>query len=212
MLDPATFDDPAQLDDVFLLKTAMWSTLLEHRTIYTYNENGMLLVPASDLDVAAKKLYGDSVTLKHQTFVEDYEYNYYFDKDTNTYTVPISSQAAGYTPKVAKIIKNGDIYTLIVGYVEPTTLWDMSEDGSFTESAPSKYLYYDLQKVKGGNFILKSIRNIPLEELPADLEIPDRHTINQTQYIDYNEMGQEYLNEQDASNPYVSGSDESLQK
>ena len=23
MLDPATFDDPAQLDDVFLLKTAM---------------------------------------------------------------------------------------------------------------------------------------------------------------------------------------------
>ena len=196
MLDPATFDDPAQLDDVFLLKTAMWSTLLEHRTIYTYDENGMLLVPASDLDVAAKKLYGDAVTLKHQTFSEEYEYFYLYDEKTNIYSVPVSSQTASYTPKVAKITRDGDIYTLIVGYVEPTTLWTISEDGSFTESVPSKYMYYDLQKVKGGNFILKSVRNIPLEELPSDLETATQQSLNQTQYIDYDEIYQEYLNGQ----------------
>lgn len=196
MLDPATFDDPSKLDEVFLLKTAMWSTLLENRSIYTYDENGMLLVPASDLDVAAKKLYGDAVTLVHQTYVEEYEYYYIYDPDTNTYSVPISSQTAGYTPKVAKIMKNGDIYTLIVGYVEPTTLWNVSEHGASTESVPSKYLYYDLQKVKGGNFIIKSIRNIPLEELPADLKTSSQHTLNQTQYIDYDQVYQQYIDEQ----------------
>lgn len=197
MLDPATFDDPAQLDEVFLLKTAMWSTLLENRTIYTYDDNGMLIVPASDLDVAAKKLYGDAVTLNHQTFSEEYEYFYIFSEKTNTYSVPISGQTPGYTPKVVKISKSGDIYTLIVGYVEPTTLWNMSEDGSFTESVPSKYLYYDLQRIKGGNYIIKSIRSIPKDELPDDLEVASQQSLNQTQYIDYDAIYQEYLNSQE---------------
>ena len=84
MLDPATFDDPNQLDEVFILKTALWSTLLENRSVYSYNENGLLVVPASDLDVAAKKLYGSGVTLKHQTFSEGYEYFYVYDEETNT--------------------------------------------------------------------------------------------------------------------------------
>lgn len=201
MLDPATFDDASQLDEVFVLKTAMWSTLLEHRSIYTYNDDGMLVVPASDLDVAAKKLYGDAVTLEHQTFVEEYEYFYIYDDSTNTYSVPISSQSAGYTPKVEKITKNGDIYTLIVGYVEPTTLWNMSEDGSSTESIPSKYLYYDLQRVKGGNFILKSIRNIPLDELPEDLKTNTPIGINQTQYTDYTQTYLDYYMNNQIGNP-----------
>lgn len=203
MLDPATFDDPAKLDEVFLLKTAMWSTLLENRNIYTYDGNGMLIVPASDLDVAAKKLYGDAVTLKHQTYVEEYEYYYIYNESTNSYSVPVSSQTAGYTPKVAKITKNGDIYTLIVGYVEPTTLWNVSENGASTESVPSKYLYYDLQRVKGGNFIIKSVRNIPLEELPAELANTTRKGLNQTQYIDYDQIYQEYI---DGQRQYVSAS------
>ena len=207
MLDPATFDDPAKLDEVFLLKTAMWSTLLENRNIYTYDGNGMLIVPASDLDVAAKKLYGDAVTLKHQTYVEEYEYYYIYNESTNSYSVPVSSQTAGYTPKVAKITKNGDIYTLIVGYVEPTTLWNVSENGASTESVPSKYLYYDLQRVKGGNFIIKSVRNIPLEELPAELANTTQKGLNQTQYIDYDQIYQEYIDGQRQDVSASSGAD-----
>ena len=192
MLDPATFDEPSQLDDVFLLKTALWSTLLEHRTTYGYDENGLLLVPASDLDVAAKKLYGDAVALQHQTFSEGYEFFYIFNEDTNTYQVPVSGQTAGYTPKVVKISKDGDIYTLIVGYVAPTTLWMMSEDGSSSESVPDKYLYYDLQKLSGKNYIVKSVRTIPLDELPDDLEVASQQSLNQTQYVDYDALYQEY--------------------
>ena len=53
-----------------------------------------------------------------------------------------------------------------------------------------------MQRVKGGNFIIKSIRNIPLEELPDDLEVASQQSLNQTQYIDYNEEYQQYLAEQ----------------
>lgn len=204
MFDPATFEDPSQLEEVFVLKTSLWSTLLENRTKYAYDENGMLLVPASDLDVAAKSLYGGSVTLKHQTFSEGYDFFYLFDEDTNTYSVPIMGQTAGYAPKVVDIKKDGNIYTLIVGYVAPTTLWNISEDGS-TESVPDKYLYYDLEKLDGGNYIIKSVRRIPEDELPEDLEVSDMQSLNQTQYFDYDEIQQEYMEQEMAGDKAAEG-------
>jgi len=195
MLDPATFDDPAQLDEVFVLKTALWSTLLENRTKYTYDEMGMLIVPASDLDVAAKSLYGNAVTLKHQTFAEGYEFSYLYDEETGTYSVPIMGQTAIYVPKVVDINKNGDIYTLIAGYVAPTTLWNVSEGGDY-ESVPDKYLYYDLEKIAYKTYVIKSVRSIPADELPDDLEVSDVQSLNQTQYFDYDALQQEQINQQ----------------
>lgn len=195
MLDPATFENPTQLDKVVLLKTSLWSTLLENRTRYSYDEYGMLLVPASDLDVAAKALYGDGVVLEHQTFSEGYDFYYIYDEETNTYSVPVMGQTAAYVPKVVEIIKNGNTYTLIVGYVAPTTLWNVSEDGS-SESVPSKYLYYDLEKIDRGEYIIKSVRNIPADELPEDLEFSSVQSLNETQYIDYDAIQQEQMNQQ----------------
>ena len=195
MFDPTTFEEPSQLDEVFVLKTALWSTLLENRTKYAYDENGMLLVPASDLDVAAKSLYGDAVALNHQTFSEGYEFFYIYSEETNTYSVPISGQSAAYVPKVVEISREGDVYTLIVGYVAPTTLWNVSEDGS-SESVPDKYLYYDLLKTENGGYIIKSVRRIPEEELPDDLEVSDMQSLNKTQYFDYDSIQQDQINEQ----------------
>lgn len=195
MFDPATFDDPKQLDEEFVLKTALWSALLENKTKYNYDEYGYLLVPASDLDVAAKSLYGDGITLKHKSFAEGYDYAYTYYEDTNTYTVPVMGQSAGYIPKVVEISKEGPIYTLIVGYVAPTTLWSVSEDGS-SESVPDKYLYYDLEKVAGNDYIVRSVRNIPADELPDDLEVSDVSSMNSTQYIDYDAIQQEQMNQQ----------------
>ncbi len=195
MFDPATFEDPSQLDEVFLLKTSLWSALFENRLKYTYDENGMLLVPASDLDVAAKSLYGKSVTLKHQTFAEGYDFFYLYNEETNTYSVPVSGQTASYVPKVVDIKKDGDTYTLIVGYVAPTTLWNVTEEGS-EEAAPDKYLYYELEKIGRNDYIIKAIRSIPEDELPKDLEVSDMQQLNQTQYFDYDEIYQEQLNQQ----------------
>ena len=195
MFDPATFETPSQLDEVFVLKTALWANLLENRTKYAYDVVGRLIVPASDLDVAAKKLYGDQVTLKHQTFAEGYDFFYIYSEETGTYAVPIMGQTASYVPKVIEIDKNGDIYTLIVGYVAPTTLWNVSEDGS-TESVPDKYLYYDLEKIDRANYIIKSVRRIPEDELPEDLEVSDMQSLNATQYFDYDEIQQEYMEQQ----------------
>ena len=104
-------------------------------------------------------------------------------------------QTASYVPKVVDIAKDGNFYTLIVGYVSPTTLWNVSEDGS-SESVPDKYLYYKLEKVDRNEFVIRSVNRIPEDELPEDLEVSDMQSLNQTQYFDYDEIQQEYMEQQ----------------
>jgi len=184
MFDPAAFDSPTQLDEVFVLKTALWKTLLENRTKYTYNDNGMLVVPASDLDVAAKSLYGDVIKLSHQSFSEGYEFFYIYDEEQNAYLVPVQGQTAQYSPKVIKITKNDNLYTLLVGYVPPNDLWNIDTEGNMTEPSPSKYMYYDLQKTDSG-YIIVAVREVPKEELPEDAGTGGQQQLNQTRYDEY---------------------------
>ncbi|MBQ6801585.1 MAG: hypothetical protein IJP05_00790, partial [Oscillospiraceae bacterium] len=110
-------------------------------------------------------------------------------------SVPIMGQTAIYVPKVVDINKNGDIYTLIAGYVAPTTLWNVSEGGDY-EAVPDKYLYYDLEKIAYKTYVIKSVRSIPADELPDDLEVSDVQSLNQTQYFDYDALQQEQINQQ----------------
>ncbi len=182
IFDPAAFDDPSQLDSVFLLKTALWKTLLENRTKYSYNDDGMLVVPASDLNVAAKSLYGDAVKLTHQTFSEGYEYYYIYDESTGTYLVPVMGQTAEYSPEVVRITKTEDTYTLLVGYVTQSTLWNMDTEGNMNETVPSKYMYYDLKKLGRDNYVVTAVREVPEEEVPETENSGTQQQLNETRY------------------------------
>lgn len=70
MFDPVEFDSPEHADSLFLLQSSLWGTLLSNTDKYTYDESAMLVVPASDLDVYAAKLYGPEIKLQHQTIEE----------------------------------------------------------------------------------------------------------------------------------------------
>ena len=121
MLDPVPFGSAADADPLFLLQSSLWSALLgDKRESYQANEDslGRIPVPASDVDVAAARLYGD-VKLEHQSFTVNYVDNYVYDEDTKTYYVQVTGQVGLYTPNVEEIVKKGNQYTLLVGYVPP---------------------------------------------------------------------------------------------
>ena len=80
-LTPVEFDSPEHADPLFLLQSSLWGTLLSNTDKYTYDENAMLVVPASDLDVYAAKLYGSDIKLQHQT-IEDFDFTYPYDPET----------------------------------------------------------------------------------------------------------------------------------
>lgn len=55
---------------------------------YTYDDNGMILIPVSDVEVAAVKLYGPEVKLTHTSLDED-GISYTYDAENNVYRVPM---------------------------------------------------------------------------------------------------------------------------
>lgn len=165
MLDPVPFEDPTELDNETLLRASLWSTLNRKREAYTVNDEGQMIVPASDVDVSAANLFGKNVELEHKSFSEGFMVNYTYDEETLTYNVPIDARAGYYIPKVMNIDKKGNIYSLLVGYVSAGDGWAMNLDGEKLEPTPSKYMVYELQK-DDDNYILVTIKD------PEDGAIP----------------------------------------
>lgn len=159
MMDPVPFDNATQIDGQFALQASMWASLLgENRENFAYDENGMILVPATDLDVSANKLFGDGIALVHDTFY-DTDGTYLYDPDIMAYRVPLLAKVS-YTPYVESVTKNPDKITLKVGYITPGNVWTTSiEDKDSTSVRADKYMFYDIVKGENGSYI-SAIRDI----------------------------------------------------
>lgn len=159
MFDPVPFEDPATFEELPLLQTCIWATLLgENRGGYQYDEMAMMVVPASDVDVTAQKLFGPAVALEHQSF-GDYENTYLYDETTRSYHVPVDTMTGFFTPRVMSIDRQGDIISLEVGYIAPSTALEVVFGDEESEQKPVKYMIYELHKTRSGEF-LYAIRDI----------------------------------------------------
>lgn len=160
MFDPPAFEKPGDLSPEFLLQSSLWSTLLgDKRTSYQYDAIGRLSIPASDVDVSCARLYGSEVKLTHQT-IGNYETMYVYDDTTKTYFVPVDGLTGLYTPSVERVVKNGDVYTLTVGYIPPTNAFTrlLAEDTGKTPA--DKYMMCELLKVKD-HYQFTALRYMP---------------------------------------------------
>ncbi len=154
MFDPVPFDNIQDVDNKVLVKTSIWSCMYsDKRGSYTYDDNGMILIPVSDVEVAAVKLYGPEVKLTHTSPDED-GISYTYDAENNVYRVPMMAQGGYYTPMVVDMQKNGDVYEVTVGYVAPGASWTTTEDGDSYTPTPDKYMIYRMKKEDGEYYIV----------------------------------------------------------
>ena len=154
MFDPVPFDNIQDVDNKVLVKTSIWSCMYsDKRGSYTYDDNGMILIPVSDAEVAAVKLYGPEVKLTHTSLDED-GISYTYDAENNVYRVPMMAQGGYYTPMVVDMQKNGDVYEVTVGYVAPGASWTTTEDGDSYTPTPDKYMIYRMKKEDGEYYIV----------------------------------------------------------
>lgn len=155
MFDPPPFEDAVNFDGLSLLQSSIWATLLvEGRDKYEQDDNFMLVVPASDVDVTASNLFGPNVVLNHGSF-GDFEISYVYDENTRSYHVPVDVITPSYTPSVEKITRKGDTLLLRVGYIPPSSVMDITftDEGITNSTTPVKYMNYELHRGRNGYYI-----------------------------------------------------------
>lgn len=165
MMDPIPFEDVNDADKAFVLEASVWSALSgSNRANYRYDDMGLLLLPASDVDVASVKLFGPDVDIEHASF-EDMDGTYLYDPDIGAYRIPVISKLA-YSPAITEINEEGDNLLLTVGYVAPGNMWTtvvLDEDG---DPEPEKFMIYEMQK-NGENYFVKAVRDVDPDAPPV---------------------------------------------
>lgn len=157
MLDPIPFDDPKALDEMTILRASLWSAIEENRSIYSYDDMGYMLVPATDVEIACARLFGKSIQPKHQSFSEGLLIRYIYDEEHLLYRVPLDAQSGYYLPRIYDISRSGDVYSLSVGYIPAGESYAVSVKGKKEEISPDKYMIYNL-KDENGYYRLLSIK------------------------------------------------------
>lgn len=161
IFDPIPFENPVNIDNASLLQYSIWSTAMgEKREQYEYDDNDMMVIPASDIDVAAQRLFGPEVKLEHRSF-GDLQDSYLYDEEIRSYHVPIITITGFATPKVEEINKmSGDVIELKMGYVPPSTILDVTANGNIGSPEPQKYMIYELHKNRS-SWYLYAVKDLP---------------------------------------------------
>ena len=154
MFDPVPFDNIEDADNNIILQSSLWYVILNNpEDHFQYSSNGMILITASDVDMACAKLYGAGKKIEHQSF-GDYDITYYFDKETQTYQVPSIIQTGFYTPQIVEVLSaKDDIVSLVVAYIPPYDSLTLNVLKDKKEITPDKYMVYELRKIKDNYFV-----------------------------------------------------------
>lgn len=164
MQDPPPFDNPDGLSNTTVITAGVWRLIMNEDTSkYPIDEFNFITVPASDVEVQIKALFGD-VDYQHET-VGDTELMITYDQENKTYIFPAVPHILPYTPQVESIGKadeNG-LVTLTVGYIPPGLVWEGDLAGSKYAPEPEKMMDYVLKIQEDGSYILYSVR-YPTEE------------------------------------------------
>ena len=176
MFDPVPFETAENISNTNLLLYSMWSALSnksynlgENQAYYDIGASQEYLVPASDLNAAAQRLFGGAVALEHGHF-GDFDVQYYYDAEKNMYNVPMTAELYVYTPRVTDIVKDGEFYNLTVDYVPPGSAWTATLGGVASEPVADKTMIYVMSNQKDGWHIVK-VRDLP-NALINPLQIP----------------------------------------
>ena len=152
LIDPSGFDDITKADMSELIEMSVWAILKSDISPDSFHiGEGGIIIPEADVTEQFKKLFGTEVTPVHAT-VEGYEYEFTYDADDKTYTIPITGIVPIYTPKVVDKEKSADQIILTVALIAGEA-WQQGADGSMTQPEPDKYLRVTLRVKDGVQFI-----------------------------------------------------------
>ena len=186
LIDPKGFDDITKADPSELIEMSIWAILKSDISPDTYSTSaGGIVIPAADVEKSFQKLFGTEVKPTHAT-VNGYDYEFTFDADAKTYTIPITSIKPIYTPQVIDAKENADTVVLTVALL-PGDAWNQGADGSMTPPQADKYIKVTL-RVKDGQQFISAIQSTTTPEVattvtPAVPTTEDKDLLGQAEVV-----------------------------
>ena len=165
IVDPSAYKSTDQLSSDAVISAAIWDIILYGDTSKYTTEYGNMTVPQLDVENHATSLFGSGLTFDHKT-LGDTMLTFYYNAETKSYTIPVSPKYFPYSPSVESIKRDGDIYTLKVGYISPSPAWLVTDKKQ--KPKPAKYMEYVVSK-KNNNYTLKAINDVEGSYIPGDL-------------------------------------------
>lgn len=152
--DPAPFDQTVKLRSDTVITAAIWDIILyEDKSKYEADFD-IITVPELDVEQHAAKLFGQGLTIKHQSILGA-DVQFYYNEDIKSYRIPANPKYFTYSPYIEEITRVGESYTVLVGYVSPTPSWlTLTSDDT---PKPEKYVYYTVSK-RGDDYTLVGIQ------------------------------------------------------
>lgn len=171
MLDPPNFSEPSKLSDSLVLQTTIW-TVAQQNTLskYAEDEEGRILIPVADLEVACTELYGGNAAIVRRSMNAD---GTEYDPEDDSYStvvfeyiaasdcvaLPVMGEFGEYRAKVEKIDRvEGDLY-LTVGYYPNSDSWTDEFLEEKSTDVAAKYKLIILKKSAAGSYYVYSLQN-----------------------------------------------------
>lgn len=145
IIDTPEFENPTMLDNTAIVSASVWGFIVNEKdkSKYRRDDLGNIFVPEIDIEKHMRRLFGQDVTIKHQS-VEDTSVQMVYDAENKQYIIESTPRFLPYTPRVDNLIKTGEIYTLKVSYILPTVVWNLEKNLAAQPS--DKILEYRLLK------------------------------------------------------------------
>lgn len=179
ILDPPAFDSIDKLDPQTILEAGIWDFIMfEDKAKYDKDDLGNMSVPATDIETHIIKVFGQSAVIQHQE-ISDSELQILYDEESKTYSIPAAANMMTYVPDIEKVERQGDLYTVTVGYVPSGPIWEGDINGNKYQPEPDKSLKYVLKKTGKDSYIITAVQEIPSGH-PGD-------TGSDSSYEDYSE-------------------------
>lgn len=194
IIDIASFSDVAALDNTAIVSAAIWEFIIDEqdKSKYQRDELGSIYVPDVDIEYYIRLLFGNDVIIKHQS-IENSNVMMNYDPETKMYNIESTPKILPYKPRVDKITRKDNIYTLKVSYILPDAMWNFNTQNKVEHV--DKTMEYVLKKNKNSYQLLsvkmisveglssnnyissngmssETISDIPAEPLPGDPAIP----------------------------------------
>lgn len=150
--DIAPFEEADEIPDSSKISCAIWNILLNSDTSQFERDEGTgLSIPEYNVNASCRELFGSSVSLEHQT-VGTAEVRFTYNEDTHTYTANKNIRYLTYSPQIVSIEEDGDVYTVVVGYLPPTVAAVAGISG--LQAQPEKYMEYTISRWDGKDTLM----------------------------------------------------------